>query len=226
MIDAEFRPLTEWPGTLTPDTARKGSPFRATYSQTLELLDHELRQLKAQRVVIELALSAGQIRADGWPRADARTPTHPGVIVSFDSTYGPLRYLTDRYTSGWANMNRVAWQQNLRAIALGLEALRKVDRYGISERGEQYTGWSALPPGTIAAAAGMTVDEAARYVQEAGHPTASDTRFVWEQIRSDADIRERLYRQAAKRLHPDTASGNEAGFRRLEQAITVLRGAA
>ena len=35
------------------------------------------------------------------------------------------------------------WQHNLRSIALGLEALRAVDRYGISRRGEQYAGFRA-----------------------------------------------------------------------------------
>ncbi len=35
------------------------------------------------------------------------------------------------------------WQHNVRSIALGLEALRAVDRYGISRRGEQYAGFRA-----------------------------------------------------------------------------------
>lgn len=44
--------------------------------------------------------------------------------------------------SSW--YGEVDWQINLRAIALGLEALRKLDRYGITSRGEQYTGWRAI----------------------------------------------------------------------------------
>jgi hypothetical protein len=40
-----------------------------------------------------------------------------------------------------------SWQDNLRAIALGLEALRKVERYGIANRGEQYAGWAQLTAG-------------------------------------------------------------------------------
>jgi len=35
------------------------------------------------------------------------------------------------------------WRHNVRSIALGLEALRAVDRYGISRRGEQYAGFRA-----------------------------------------------------------------------------------
>jgi hypothetical protein len=38
------------------------------------------------------------------------------------------------------------WQDNLRAVALGLEALRRVERYGIAQRGEQYAGWRRADP--------------------------------------------------------------------------------
>lgn len=37
----------------------------------------------------------------------------------------------------------VFWQHNVRSIALGLESLRAVDRYGITRRGEQYAGFRA-----------------------------------------------------------------------------------
>jgi hypothetical protein len=101
------------------------------------LLDKELRALGARRVVIQLALQEGNIRLDGWPRAAAR-PAHSGVVIAFESKHGPLKYHSDQFTG---------WQDNLRAIALGLEALRAVDRYGITRRGEQYQGWKALPAG-------------------------------------------------------------------------------
>jgi hypothetical protein len=58
------------------------------------------------------------------------------VILSFDSKHGPLSYPCDRYTQ---------WQDNVRAIALSLEALRSVDRYGVTRRAEQYCGWQRLP---------------------------------------------------------------------------------
>lgn len=55
------------------------------------------------------------------------------------------------------------WQDNVRAIALGLEALRKVDRYGIGKRGEQYVGWRALPAGDAG-----EVDRGRDLIEEAG----------------------------------------------------------
>lgn len=39
------------------------------------------------------------------------------------------------------------WQANVRAIALGMEALRKVERYAITEADQQYSGFMQLPRG-------------------------------------------------------------------------------
>lgn len=103
----------------------------------MALLKRELRALSAKHVVIELAVSEAELRLDGWPYADAR-PTHAGVVLSLESKYGPLRYPCTRFDR---------WQDNVRAIALALEALRKVDRYGVTKRGEQYTGWKQLQAG-------------------------------------------------------------------------------
>lgn len=135
-MNVRFRPITLWP----PDFSRTrnfSNPFRAGWSSTLNLLERELDNLGAHEVVIEAFFEEGDLRLDGWPRANA-WPRHPGVIVSFDSKHGPLRYGTDAFSD---------YQANVRAIALGLEALRKVDRYGIGKRGEQYVGWKALGAG-------------------------------------------------------------------------------
>lgn len=100
MIDARFRPLdpSAWPQALT--TARRSPQFRSPLSATLDLLETELEAIKAKDIVIETAHAQRDIRNDGWPRADARVPSFPGVILSFDSTHGPLRYLTDTFEAG------------------------------------------------------------------------------------------------------------------------------
>lgn len=135
------RPLSSFPAEFHAPP-NFSNPFRAGWSDTLVLLQRELDKLDAHEVAIELALTESEIRLDGWPRADAR-PHHPGAVVSFDSKHGPLRYGTDAFPN---------WQANVRAIALGLEALRKVERYGIGKRGEQYVGWKQLPAGDPAQA--------------------------------------------------------------------------
>ena len=121
------RPLTTWPGDLTSPADRRVSPFAATLGTTLSALDRELAAIQARNPVMEVAIDPGQFRIDGRPRARAAA-IHPGVVLSLPATsVGPLRYATDRFLN---------WQDNLRAIVLGMEALRKVERYGITRRGE------------------------------------------------------------------------------------------
>lgn len=137
MTDFTFRPIERWLGPATHN--RRRSTFRSSYTSTMSLLDRELRNLRAVRVVIQLALDESDIRLDGLPRASAR-PKHPGVILAFHSNKHDLdlQYAVDAFDR---------WEDNLRAIALGLEALRKVDRYGVTRHGEQYRGWKQLGSG-------------------------------------------------------------------------------
>lgn len=129
------RPLSSFPAEF--HARPLGDPFSAGWTSTVKLLERELHHLGAESVVIELDVTEAEIRLDGMPYADAR-PGHPGVVVDFDSKHGPLRYGTDACPH---------WQSNVRAIALALEALRRVERYGVGRRGEQYVGWRALPAG-------------------------------------------------------------------------------
>jgi hypothetical protein len=194
VVDVRFRPLDRWPLASTPaDKRRSRWTFKAAWGDTLALLEDELAALNATDVVIEVALRPEEIRLDGWPRAGAN-PSHPGVAVSFTSKYGPLRYITDRHEF---------WQHNVRAIALGLQALRAVDRYGITHRAEQYKGWAALPAGTDHA---MGVLFAA---------VGEDPRAL-----ENAE-RERLYRRAVKAAHPDTG-GDAERFREVQAAAEAL----
>ncbi|KKK97534.1 hypothetical protein LCGC14_2651780, partial [marine sediment metagenome] len=147
VLDWQARAITLWPGAKTSPRIRH--PFhtiskngnrssQVDWSGTLAILDRELNALGATNVVLELAVRPSQIRQDGWVRGDASIQD-PGVILSFDSDVGPMRYPVDRYTS---------WKGNVRALALALEALRKVNRYGVAGRAEQYHGWLAIPAQT------------------------------------------------------------------------------
>lgn len=133
-----FRPLER---PLAAPRSRT-SPFRAPWTSTVEILGDELRAHGARRAVLEIDVAENQLRLDGLPRAAAR-PASSGVVLSFTATSVPgapaLRYEVATYAD---------WRDNVRAIALGLRALRAVDRYGVTTRGEQYAGWRALPTGS------------------------------------------------------------------------------
>lgn len=133
----EQGPITTWPGERTPPHRRERARFDTPHSKTLRELASELEKLRATSVRIEIAIPPEGWRLDGRPRAGARAD-HPGVVVRADTRYGPISYATDRFTR---------YEDNLRAIALGLGDLRRLERYGIANRGQQYRGWTALEAG-------------------------------------------------------------------------------
>ena len=204
-MDVTFRPIGgDWPEELA--AIRKPSPFKADYMDSEKLLRYEVDKLDGDLLVVQVALDEMDLKVDGRPKMRAEY-RHPGVIVSFESRHGPLRYATDVFDD---------WRANLRAVALGLEALRKVDRYGISRRGEQYTGWRALEAGGSEPEIISTREQAARFLSEHGGivVTADNT--------SPSAVG-RAYRRAATKLHPD-AGGDPGQFERLQEARDMLAG--
>lgn len=169
-----FRPLERW--DRRGAGGRPHSPLKAAYQATIDLLGRETRMLGARQVVVELAIRETDLRIDGQPYAGTR-PEHPGVTVSFDSRHGPLKYTADKFAT---------WQENLRAIALGLEALRKVDRYGMTSRGEQYAGWKALPSGSMDGNA----DRGRELIRQHGSVRAALNATHPDHGGSDADFRD------------------------------------
>lgn len=79
--------------------------------------------------------------------------------------HGRLAYATDMFDS---------WQDNVRAIALSLEALRAVERWGVS-KGRQYTGFALLTAGPGKEDLGRQLVERHGGVREALQATHPDT---------------------------------------------------
>src|ERR1051326_4226362 len=143
-MEFKFKPIVKWPRV--PENNRVRSQFSAKYSDTLELLESELRHLRARNpVLIQTYMRESDIRIDGLPRADARMPDNPGVIITFEKWFANGTFHDKGQALGFVKPVSVPcdrfldWKDNLRAIALSLEALRRVDRYGVTQMGEQYT---------------------------------------------------------------------------------------
>lgn len=201
--EVQFAAMSGWPGERTRN--RQRSPFKASYTSTCNLLGRELSHLGAKRVVIQADVDSTQIRQDGMFRADARF-NGPGVILTFESKYGPLQYPCDQFTH---------WQANLRAIALALEALRKVDRYGVTRRAEQYRGWKAL---TFRGEQYFdNAEEAAKFL--AGSDLAFGDPSL---IMLDLDYAKSSYKQRAADAHPDQG-GDPDVFKRVTAAWEMVR---
>lgn len=200
--DIRFAPLEHWPGPRTADS--RSSQFRSSYRRTCDLLDRELSHLRAEHVVIQAECDASEIRQDGMLRAGARMRGQ-GVVLSFESRFGPLSYPCDRFNS---------WQDNLRAIALSLQSLRAVDRYGVTRRAEQYRGWKAL---TLRGDDEFdNADEAAAFL--ARHGTGATA----AQLLSDADAARSTYKHEAAANHPDNGGAADL-FNRISCAWDVLK---
>ncbi len=178
-----LKPIVQWPGDLTVD--RRRSNFDSTLKDTKALLDRELTKLEATDVVLQIAVPLDKWRVDGFPRSDAK-PTHPGLILTMTTPYGPLSYPCDTFPR---------WEDNLRALALALDALRMVERYGVTKRGEQYQGNLAIEARSGAQfvskdAAWTVINKAAGYGENAvGHL---------------GRVTEATIRRAKFRTHPDT----------------------
>jgi hypothetical protein len=188
------------------------SRFATTWSITERQLLSEVRHLRGRDLVLELDVLEGAIRLDGKLYANAEVAS-PGVRIAFESMHGPLTYATDRFTT---------WQDNVRAIALGLEALRKVDRYGITRHGEQYTGWKALPSGSGTSASHMTRDDALAVLWQYGRTQDDAGATTGLPGSTDPVALARYFRRARAAAHPDRHDGARTLWDQVEQAAAVL----
>lgn len=202
-----FRPLV-WSRPVTPPHRRRSrdQAFAVKWAATQAMLRLELDLLDAHNVVLSADFTEADLKADGMPHVRARPLKFPGVEISFDSVHGSLAFGTDAHEF---------WQHNVRAIALALQALRAVDRYGVSSSGEQYTGWRVVASGE------NDRERAARYLARHGAPLGTSISRATDRILASRDAAHAHYCEAAKRLHPD-AGGSPEAFALLQKAKSVL----
>jgi hypothetical protein len=199
-----FRPLPAW---TDPETTsrRSSTTFRSTWAKTKNLLRKEADYLGASEVVVQVVVTENDLTQSGTLRARTRV-RHPGVVVSMNTRHGSLRYATDTYENPFGGSS--SWEANAHAIALALVALRAVDRYGVTSRGEQYTGWKALPgPVSPEESAARVVGEMAGWDAPPDPANQTVLRKAW---------------LAAIRIHHPDVGGSHEDFIRLTEAGRVL----
>jgi len=188
-------------GFKPPEEARR-SNFDTAFRKTVRLLAREVEMLRGERVVLELDIEESQLRLDGMPRSGARVGSQ-AVRISFQSKWGPVRIETGEFHT---------WQDNVRAIALALEALRTVDRYGVSKRGEQYRGWRQIEAAT------GNPEDAVVTKEHALEVLARTLNLPLNGVvGSEAEVK-----RALRVSHPDHARGDERKFRMVVKAREVL----
>lgn len=146
---ATWSALQVWPyPSSTPATV----PFRSDWDSSLRKLEQEIELLEGDDVMIGVVTDPSNVGLSGQLK-NRGAVKHPGVEVSFDAGGRRVAFHTDAYKT---------LTHNLRAVAMGLEALRAVNRYGITESGEQYAGFAQITAG------GPSVDRGRALVTAAG----------------------------------------------------------
>ena len=225
MLRYELHPYQagQWADPKTKQRKPSGV-FKADWRATLDLLERETDLLGIKGpLIIELDVADHDI-TNGRQAIRARSRVvGPGVVVSFETRHGPMRFACDAYQQTYGD-DMDAWRANVRAVALTLEALRAIDRWGAAQTGQQYSGWLALPaPPAAESTTFPTADAAARWLrQRVKDLNAGSRRPLDVAAMSLSD----LYREAARRLHPDVSNGGGgADWERLQNARLLMQSA-
>lgn len=192
-----------WPVAKTRFPER--SRFKAEWTDTLDLLERELDHLSARDVILQADVDEREIRNDGMLRSNACVRSD-GIVLTFQSSQGTLSFPCDKFDS---------WKDNVRAIALSLEALRKVDRYGVTKNAEQYRGWKALEDKSKAGSFSTQL-EAWQFLNR----HAETGKF--ENAVKDRETLKKIHRSAVTRYHDDTTGGSEEIVKRINEAFEYI----
>jgi hypothetical protein len=121
-----FKRLVRWPHPVRLKRRVLTGPIK--FDVTLNELVTRLLEMEATEVSVGLDFDDAEMRPDGWPRANA-IPKTPGVLLVVECRYGNLLFACDTY---------INWLQNLHALVLLLDNLRKASFYEVVPAHELY----------------------------------------------------------------------------------------
>lgn len=174
-----------WKRTRNPQYGR----FHVGFAKSRDLLLKEIRLLGARDAIISSNIP---LRRDGLPYANTNQPEDTGVAVYFKYKEKAMCFASDSYRKV---------EDNMRALALTIAAIRGMERWGASDMMERaFTGFLQL-----------------------ASPMAFDWRDVLG-IQTDASYEdaETAYKTARSAAHPDKGGSPEA-FNRVEEAFKVAK---
>lgn len=129
----EAYPLA-WPIGRPRERYPTESNFKVTLGRAINDVRDEVARLGGTQLVLSSNLP---LRRDGIPYANASQPGDRGVAVYFTYKRRPMCFACDR----WRKV-----EDNMRAIAKTIEALRGIERWGSGQMVEQaFTGFVSLP---------------------------------------------------------------------------------
>lgn len=175
-----------WPTGYTRTKNRERSQFKQTMEGAQRFLREEIRRLGASRLIISTNIP---LRNDGGMYASymGKRIDDPGVAIYFKYKSKDISMCCDKYQTVW---------ENTYALGKGIEALRGMERWGVSDFIDRaFTGFTALPP------------------------PKTETWYSVLEVPEHASVQEikDAYRKKVKTHHPD-AGGSADSFRRLNEA--------
>ncbi len=148
-------------------------------------LESELDRLGARNATLSTNM---ELRLDGRPKSNVSDPPDTGAAVYF-TLNGQQRCLA---CDKW---NRVA--DNIAALAAHIDALRRIDRYGVGTSDQAFAGYVGLPA--------------------KGETWRTTLGFDRDETIS-AEMIERAFRTRARDAHPDAVNGSHDAMASLTQA--------
>ena len=163
----------------------KKSQMRVNGNEATERLERQIELLGGADATLSTNV---RLRLDGRPDTRLEDPSDPGAAVYFRFNGKATVLACDRYV-------RVA--DNIAALAAHIDALRRIERYGVGTIEQALAGYKALPA-----------------------DTAANWRAVFgfgENKQPTLDQLDSAYKQAAKKHHPDLG-GSDADMAHLNRA--------
>lgn len=173
---------------------REASAFKVTLGVARDELFAEIGRLGAYQVVVS---SNVPLRQDGKPYASTPKLDDPGVAAYFNHKGRAMCFACDR----WSKV-----EDNMRAIAKTIDALRGIARWGTGDMLEAaFTGFVALP--------------------------APDAKRDWWEVlgvqrNASADEARAAFRRLASEHHPDRPSGDAKRMAEVNEAWAKAQEAA
>lgn len=169
-----------WPPAWPKMAVKEKSAFKTTLSAALHNLKLEVERLGGKNLILSSNVTLG-----------SEYPKEPGVCAYFDLREQHIAIPCDRW-------NKV--QDNVRAIALTIEAMRGMERWGAKHMiTALFTGFNALPEKT--------------------------GESCWEILGVPAGATEKAikdaYRARAMETHPDKPGGSAEAFGRVQAAYNL-----
>jgi hypothetical protein len=180
-------PLT-WPLGYPRTPVPKDSIFRQTLGAARDGILHEIKLMHGVETILSTNIP---LKKDGLPWATYATPADKGVAVYFTWNKKQVVLACDKW-------NRI--EHNMHAIRLSIQAMRGLDRWGVSQILERsFQGFQALP--------GEGVYDNAPWWEILGvSPKATD-----------AEIKD-SYRKLIIQHHPDRPHGDLKRFQQIQRA--------